>query len=203
MYVEEERVPEIDAEPHEQKLKELTSSQYQSIGMFVEAFEQVVLVLRFGTQRMMSLDTDEQRLLAMVVLNNSSLTAKPLLDIFVAVVAEKLKDKEKYAGHEILKQILSNINKRFSSMQSKRNNLLHGTWSVFSNYDPNAETHPLQVAKWTNSGDGLKLIDMPKTVAELDEITDECRAIYDVLLNFITQFPDVASFKCQNGKWSV
>lgn len=152
---------------------------------------------------MMALDTEEQRLLAMVVLNNSSLTAKPLLDIFVAVVAEKLKDTEKYSSHETSKQILKNINKRFALMHPTRNNLLHGTWSVFSNYDPEAETHPLQVTKWTNSGDGLKLTDTPKTVAELDEITSECKDIYNLLLNFVLQFPDVASFDCQDGKWSV
>ena len=76
-------------------------------------FEQVVQYLRVTCQRLIDSDTKEKSLVA-IVLHHKSMTAKPLLDIAVALYAEVLKSgKHQGMDMKTIKLILKQVDCRF------------------------------------------------------------------------------------------
>ncbi|MEH2486929.1 hypothetical protein [Bradyrhizobium sp. AZCC 2230] len=155
-----------------------TEKQYAALGRFVEAFEAMVNEVREACIERLceGVGSSERQRLIEIPFHHQSMTAKILFDIMRAIIAEIVGDKNSPHHEDRLKfkKILGCIEGEYSSLLSKRNELLHGTW--FIGYgapdDPNAER--FLVRKYKTTADGLGNIELPKNVAELDELTQRC-----------------------------
>lgn len=181
--------------------KKNTSEQYESLGRFVEAFERMVHEVRESSIALIERDGRHTRLVE-VALHHQSLTAKPLLDIFRALVMEIVddairSDKDKEAGiidldPPLVKDILgdplhftdkerqtflgamSALAEEFEYLSTRRNELLHATWFVgfVDNDDPNASEFYARKFKTTKTG--LTPIDLPKNAQQLKDLSARC-----------------------------
>jgi hypothetical protein len=133
----------------------------------------------------------------------TSVTAKPVFDIFRAVVAEIINDAldiqvAKKAGRERVKPplrvdiadqpldltpqdretlfgALKALCAEYDDLQTTRNKLLHATWFIGypDNNDPTCEK--FEVRKYAATATGLELITtLPKNKSELDHLAKRC-----------------------------
>jgi hypothetical protein len=185
------RLP-IDDKTYAKNRKE----QYEALGRFVEAFELMVnetrdlcidnirravltiTTVKYGDKEWDAFLTEflkRQRLLE-ISFHHQGMTAKPLMDILRAIVAEIINDQASlyYAERTVFKKVLAHIDEEYSALYWKRNELLHGTW--FMGYpdpnDPNASR--FDVRKYKTTAEGLKRAELPKNAAELRNLASRC-----------------------------
>ena len=159
---------------------ENVQKQYAAIGRFVEAFESMVNEVRSVCIKMLQRRSEDWELLN-IVFHHQSLTANPLFEIMRAMIAQILGDDSKRAAHNIDNAdrdgffgVLKGIADEYSDLVKMRNNLLHGTWFIGFADDNNPDAAKFFVNKFTASATGLKLIDLPVSVEELDKLTARC-----------------------------
>ena len=147
-----------------------------------------------------------------IAFHHPVLTAKPLFEIFRAVIIEFIEmgvlnvsgdDKKIFRG------VLKAIAKEYSDLVSIRNTLLHGTWQIgYSTWDdPNAENFFLHKYKPTSSG--LKKEDVPKHAFELLKLKDRCEdaRTWISTIRLCVPRPDrphhpvAERFLLKNGEW--
>ena len=137
--------------------EENTKEQYEALGRFVEAFEAMVNEVRESTIALIERDGKHRRQIE-IVLHHQVLTAKPLYEIFRAVVVEVVDDaislKKAKAGRvfdrdpplvvdlmekalqfasadrDVFLGVMSTIADEYNTLVNKRNNLLHATWFI-------------------------------------------------------------------------
>lgn len=170
------------------KKEENTQKQYAAIGRFVESFERMVDAARVGTYHLLfdGFAWDErlgaqQASLVGISLYHQSLAAKPIFEIFRAVLAEKISDKTYSAVYHIRETeisiyngVLGAISGEYEALANKRNDLLHGTWYVgfTDSGDPHADK--FHVIRHRTTATGLKRLEMPETAPQLDELSERC-----------------------------
>jgi hypothetical protein len=166
-------------EPIEKNIRE----QYQALGQFVEAFEQMVHEARSGCIALVDLTFERQKVIA-IAFHHQVMTAKPLFEIMRAIVVELLKQEKTCKEQQIDKEakdifrgVLETISKEYNALVSKRNNLLHGTWFVgFGGPgDPHAEE--FLVSKLSISKAGVEPLELPKNAKELSMLSARCRRV--------------------------
>ena len=162
----------------EEELKKNAAEQYAALGRFVEAFEAMVNEVREACIERLceALGSSERQRLIEIPFHHQGMTAKILFNIMRAIIAE-IVNNENSPHHDDrlkIKKILGCIEGEYNSLLNKRNELLHGTWFVgyTSTEDPNAER--FMVRKYKTTADGLANIELPKNVAQLDELTQRC-----------------------------
>jgi hypothetical protein len=164
--------PITDFEAYNQNTKQ----QYEALGRFVVAFESMVNEARNCSINL--LESGKISALVDVPFHHPALTAKPLFEIFRALVIDYLRlfcadasEKELNAFRGVLKTIATEYN----TLTDVRNTLLHGTWFVgYSDKDdPNAETFILNKLKPTKEGLEREQ-DVPKHAHELLALKDRC-----------------------------
>jgi hypothetical protein len=156
-----------------------TKEQYEALGPFIEAFELMVNEVReICIERVCSgVGSSERESLVEISFHHQAMTAKPLFDIMRAIIAEivNIETSSYYAERTMYRDMLSHIEREYSALYWKRNDLLHGTWFVgFVGWDdPNAST--FDVRKYKTTADGLKrATGLPKNAAELLQLRDRC-----------------------------
>ncbi len=165
-----------------------TQEQYAAVGRFVEAFEAMVHETRSGAHSLMLHGYIVKFSLALQITNlvgiplyHQSLTAKPLFEIFRAVLMEKSSYPEYKAALKItdaqiniFRGALSAISREYEYLANKRNELLHGTWSIgyVSAEDPHAAK--FQVDKYKTTGSGMSKLELPTIATELDALSKRC-----------------------------
>lgn len=178
------------------------SAQYEALGMFVEAFEAMVDEARESTISLVERDPHHGRLVA-IALHHSNLTAKPLFDIFRAVVAEIVKDalhiqEAKKTGRERVEPplrldinddplnltprdrdalfgALKALSSEYDDLQQARNKLLHATWFIGYPDGDDPTYEKLVVRKYSATAAGLEPVTtLPKDKAELHHLVRRC-----------------------------
>src|SRR5262245_13873159 len=88
----------------------------------------MVSSVRMGCFALISTPDNDKRIL--VILHHQVMTAKPLFDIFRAMLAEFFNDpKHSETLHKrVAEQVVAQIGKEYSELVTRRNELLHGTW---------------------------------------------------------------------------
>jgi hypothetical protein len=135
---------------YEKNVKE----QYETLGRFVCAFEEMV---------------------NQVIFNHQSLTAKPLFDIMRVMIAERLKEtdadeKQRATFSGVLAQLVT----EYTDLANKRNNLLHGTWFIGYQTTEDENSENFIVLKYTGTKHGLGQQDLPQSVTELRDLISRC-----------------------------
>jgi hypothetical protein len=156
-----------------------TQEQYEALGRFVVAFEAMVNEVRDCSINLL-LTEDEVSALVDIAFHHPVLTAKPLFEIFRALIVEFLnlpditittKDRDTFQG------VLKTIATEYFELTNIRNTLLHGTWYIGYSTpdDPNAETFSLRKFKPTSSG--LEKEDAPTRAFNLLALKDRCEDV--------------------------
>jgi hypothetical protein len=168
-------IPKTNDETYAKNTKE----QYEALSHFVEAFELMVNEVReICIERVCSGTGSSERMqLVEISFHHQSMTAKPLFDIMRAIIAEIVNAETSpyYVERTMFKDMLSHIEKEYSALYWKRNDLLHGTWLIgYVGYDdPDASW--FDVRKYRTTADGLKrATELPKSAAELSTLTTRC-----------------------------
>jgi hypothetical protein len=161
--------------------KKNTSEQYEALGRFVEAFEAIVNELRESCIYLLVSDDPRGRL-ADVAFHHPALSAKPLWDIFRALVVEYIdqpeiritaKDREAFLG------VLKVIDTEYQALVNKRNILLHGAWFIgYPSFD-DPDSKLFSVRKFKPTKTGLTKEETPKDAAELLRLRDRCKKLRD------------------------
>lgn len=158
------------------------AAQYEALGRFVEAFEMMVHEARNCCISMLSYDlTDRKRKLIAIPFHHQQLSALPLFELFRAILMEVISDSKYQADYDLTKSdvdrfsgVLGAVSGKYQELLNKRNSLLHGTWFVGyrGTHDPDAES--FHISKYKTSAVGLVPVELPTTVAELNDLTIRC-----------------------------
>jgi hypothetical protein len=161
---------------------------YEALGRFVEAFEGMVHEVRSISIRLLSDDKDQSRSdLVEIALHHQSLTAKPIFEIFRAVIvqivntsieAQKTGRKTEgfsLADREIFLGVMKTIADEYLTLANMRNNLLHGAW--FVGYGADSLGDEFDIHKYTVTKEGLSRVELPTKTTQLLELCDRCNAL--------------------------
>lgn len=192
-------MPRIPMPPTDEKaLAENTTENYAALGKFVEAFEAMVddvreicidciyFNVRDGDDGTKPEDVEwgewferikQKKILIEVAFHSPGMTAKSLFDIMKAIIVEvaSIKDGPYYLDCDEYKDLLTHIEKEYSSLYWKRNDLLHGTWHIgyVAFDDPNAKQ--FDIRRYRITANGLERVSkLPKNAAELSELSERC-----------------------------
>jgi hypothetical protein len=147
--------------------------------------------------------------LASVALHHQTLTAKPLFEILRTMIAEISKNTYTRKKHHIdddsqaiIVGVLGTINKEYEDIANLRNSLLHGTWYVGFTGPDNLEAKEFYVQKFATRAIGLVPLELPKTAAELNALTERCYAVryWIIPINSVFLFDDGA-FRLKEKFW--
>lgn len=171
-----------DSEPYEQNVRE----QYERLGRFVDSFEAMVAGVRNNCIRFFD-DGKGKARLAQIVFHHQTMTAKPLFDIFRAIIVQTITDATFAKEHNVLpadieafRGILSVASKEYSSLTNLRNSLLHGTWFVgYVGEDPTSPD--FDVFKYTINKEGIARVELPRTASELAHLSLRCEECDDLI----------------------
>jgi hypothetical protein len=191
-----------------------TKEQYEALGRFIAAFEMMVYEARECSIHLLTTAASQGRL-THVAFHHPVMTAKPLFEIFRALVVESLnlpqqiilpKDKDIFLG------VLKTIATEYFALSNMRNSLLHGTWFIgySTEQDPNSDYFLLSRLKPT--GAGLETDDdVPRHAHELLALKDRCEDTRTWISNVefcvprLNGFSDKVSdrFSFKDGKWQI
>jgi hypothetical protein len=160
-----------------------TDEIFAALGRFVQAFEDMVGAARSGCLMALSSHGCPQKF-GNVVLHHQALTAKPMMDIFRAMMVTFLDSQETRSSlgiddveHKDFHEILSQLHTEYSDLANKRNNLLHASWFMGHAGEAQPDFFKLLVSKFTPSKSGFKLVDgLPDDVSHISDLTKRCEA---------------------------
>ena len=187
-----------------------TKEQYEMLGRFVEAFELMVHEVRETSIELAARDGRNRRLLE-IAFHHQALTAKPLFEIFRAIVAEILKDtidgqRDKERGisnaepplivdssgnplpltiqdQETFLGVLQFIQTKYDELVKQRNDLLHGTWFVGYPSSDDPFSSEFYIRKFKTTKRGLTAVQgLPKNAPELKELSERCEDVRNWIL---------------------
>jgi hypothetical protein len=171
-------MPDQTETPYEKN----TRLQYEALGRFVEQFEMMVNEVReISLERLLEgLDDHQKGGLIEIAFHHSVMTAKPLFDIMRAILADALNipAHPHYKDRAIFKEVLGHIEKEYSFLYNKRNDLLHGTWFIGYYYSQDPEAAEFILQRYKTSADGLiRAKKLPKNAHELLSLADRCSEV--------------------------
>ncbi len=190
-----------------------TREQYEALGRFVEAFEMMVEEVRGICISLISPGSSSpfSKNLSKIAFHHRAMTAQPLFEIMRAMVAEIAHDTEISDADErkTYLGVMAQIATEYADLCSTRNNLLHGTWFVGYTSQEDANSSRFYIRKHTTTADGLKSLDLPKTVRELHVLVDRCEmlrnwiAMLGLTLPFVGDFQITRRFRLNGKKWEL
>jgi hypothetical protein len=181
------RIPMPPTDP--QKLQKNVKGQYEALGRFVEAFEQMVDEVRgtcidriwasvtADTGFYFEHDQHHRKGLIEISFHQQNMTAKPLWDILRSIIAEILAQESNphHADRDSFKHLLGFMEGEYSSLNNKRNELLHGTWLIGYTSESDPHSEKFRVRKFKTSAGGLiEATELPQDVTELSSLTHRC-----------------------------
>ena len=165
-------------ETPEQKRERQTQAIYAAIGRYVEAFEQLVLIIRTACVLITSGNSGQQQRLMNVVFNHRSMSADNLFRIFRSLMAEILKDAPISAeDHDIITSALTQADKEFQDVVSKRNDHLHGTWFVGAGNSASEDWSVPGFIRMKATNQGLDIMPGPRASTDIDALAADCERL--------------------------
>jgi hypothetical protein len=182
---------------HEQ-LARNTKEQYEMLGRFVEAFEMMVSEVR---ESIIGFFEHDRRggVLAEIALHHSALSAKPLFDIFRAMIVEMVNKAISEQEHglsgpdgllidrkgnrlqisasdrDTIFGVLTFLQGKYDSLANRRNDLLHGTWFVGYSSSEDLTASEFYIQKFRTSKQGLvPAADLPKNAVQVKALSERC-----------------------------
>jgi hypothetical protein len=199
--------------------------QFAALGRFIQNFEQIVSVLRTECGRLVRGGDLGSGVVAGNVLlfywnisalafHHDSMTAKPIVDIWQAMVSEQCRalvvlSKLSEEGQRISLEIVRSIANDTRDLANTRNTLVHASWNI-GFWPPIEEYEDLSriwVQKYRVPKDGLQLRDdLPRSFEQLMEYGNQAHRILGRLGRFLQFFifsPEKIEsvFSKKDGEW--
>lgn len=153
-----------------------SAAQFEALGRFVQSFERMVQAARGGCQ-WVTQGSMLQAKLMVLVWNHQMMTAKPLFDLYRAMltaIVQEFGDQMDPAERGATLSILSEEQREFDVLISMRNTLLHGNWMIGSGHQGQEDFSELKVFKLKTTSQGVRHSSTPKSVVELMALVDRC-----------------------------
>lgn len=173
-------------ETRNEKYKRQTAENFESLGRFVQEFENLVSRIRRTCLFLMMPTNGGNQLLINIVLHHHALTAQPLFECMRALYGQKLEDTPNCPVDEIsaTKSILKQCATEMQELVNWRNTLLHATWYIGWTMESNTDFSEIIMQSIKSGPDGFKVRDdLPSDTTALNKITARCRD----LANFISE----------------
>jgi hypothetical protein len=147
----------------------LTAQKYAAIGKFVIEFEMIVHVLRAGIATLFQVAGTTPPKLTVALVGNRSVTAGPMLEMYVATIGHVHTNAE-------VRSVLKWLQKEINPLIADRNDIVHGTWFI----DPTDLPAKPEIKgyKHRSNADGIDMKALPKSVAEFEALCQRCRNAY-------------------------
>lgn len=186
------------------KANESARDQFAALGNFIQGFEGIVRTLRWHCHRIMLGDhlgimNPDGRVLmtwwniTSMVFHHDSLTAKSLMDIWRALLAEEAKGLRRInalseKGEAAVLGISTEIGSEFEDIYQNRNRIIHATWGI-GRWWRQEDISELIVEKYKVGADGFtKREDLPKNFDELMALGVKCRKLNDKFGRFLQYY---------------
>jgi hypothetical protein len=172
-----------------------TKEQYEELGRFVVAFEDMVNDVRELCIFILARFNLSQQTFVSVAFHHRVLTAQPLFEIMQTLIAEVAKDKDARTRYKIddesakiINGVIAAISGVYNKLASIRNNLLHGTWYIGFTGPEDLEAKQFYIRKLVTRATGLSAHELPKTAAELRDLTKRCEKVRYWMLSITSCF---------------
>lgn len=144
---------------------QLTAQKYAAIGKFVVEFEMIVHMLRMGIAAAFQVAGTKPPRLTFALVGNRSVTAGPLLEMFVSTLGHL------HRGAEV-RSVLKWLQKEIKLLIEDRNDIVHGTW--FINVADLPAKPELTGFKHRANPDGVNTRTLPKSIEEFEILHRRC-----------------------------
>jgi hypothetical protein len=169
------------------------AAQFEALGRFVEAFEDMVDEARVLCMDIISHlgagpapDQNLHRTMLHIVFYHQSLSAMPIFELTRAMIGQMLNDQEfrsrwgiDHEDRSVFFEILKRVNADYQELTAIRNDLLHGNWSVGTPWDEDSDDSEFFLYKPKSNKDGFvgKRDDLPQTASELLQLSKRCEDV--------------------------
>jgi hypothetical protein len=171
-------------ETRDQRRKRQTDEIYVTLGQYVEAFEQLVHVIR-GMCILLTSHTPKHEQLMLIVFNYETMTARPLFALYRAFIGQMLNDKNASVSDEERTAIfgaLKTFDTDYQVAIDTRNNYLHGTWFIGWGNDQTTDFSEIGFSRFKVRNGGLSQVSGPKSAKEIESLVTECERLRDYFL---------------------
>jgi hypothetical protein len=151
----------------------LTAQKYAAIGKFVVEFEMIVHMLRVGIAAVFQIAGTTPPKLTYALVGNRSVTAGPMLEMYVSAIGLMHKDTE-------VRSALKWLQKEINLLIQERNDIVHGTWFIDITDLP--AKPEMKGFKHRSNTDGVDTRALPKSVSEFGALCQRCRNAYQAVL---------------------
>ena len=178
-------------ESRDERYARQTKEQFEELGRFVQAFEQLVSRIRTSCLLLLPGRVADDQILLNVVLHHRAFTAQPLFECMRALYAEhvrKLADKISQDEQATITGVLRQAAHDMSFLVERRNALLHGTWHIgFANPADQDFSNPTFM-KGKVTGSGLDFNPVVESADDLRELRKRCDELGSFIFRLIGSF---------------
>ena len=153
-----------------------TTAQYAALGRFVQAFEEMIRAIRIANTFLLGGNLLMQQR-HNVLLHHQAMTAWPLFQVMRSLYGVRVQQMGSELDPEelrVLNEALRYLSTEIQSLINMRNTLLHGTWAIGWVSQDQEDFSQLDVFNFQVRSSGIELAETPKSVTELDAITQRC-----------------------------
>ena len=166
-----------------EKYEAQTREQFESLGRFVQAFEQMVSAIRTGIEARLQQESQNMVYFTRMIFHHRALTAWPLWELFRGVVftdANELRPVTPSDADEF-HNVLSKIAKEIEALISARNDILHGTPFIGWTSADQEDFSEMMIVKWGVSAKGWKEGKTPTSALDLIELGGRCKRVEEAV----------------------
>jgi hypothetical protein len=209
--------PSAPLPTHHQTPEEIVE-WYAHLGMYVQAFENLVQAVRTGCIEVAAPGTWEkprgfQINLMYIVFNYQTMTLVPLFHLLRAMIAELFKDEELKIDEEdktLLKKMFEDLSRDINAVNTTRNNTLHATWGIGAPHHAHDASTRIIMSKMRHSSDGLAFDHAVKSIDDFVRRIKNLQRIESTFYYIMACIKHPEKFKPRNvfkeaakGEWIV
>jgi hypothetical protein len=182
------------SEERDARYKAQTAEQFEALGRFVQAFELMVDAARQALSMHLQSQNPSLVYLTRMIFHHPALTAKPLFELFRAVVYTLVNELLPGCDEStaLNNKLLGQVAKEYTALFETRNMILHGTPLVGFAGAEQDDFSEMMIVKWGVGAQGWKVYDTPKSAAELLDICARCAKVENAirLVGTASMMPD-------------
>lgn len=160
-----------------------TKEQFEALGRFVQAFEQMVEAARFGLSHRLQCESQNLFYFTRMLFHHKALTAGPMFELFrgfiMVDVLEIKKLPEVQAG--AYREAIRDIGREYMALVEIRNLILHGTPYIGWAGAEQEDFSELAIHKGGVDKNGLKEHETPKSAAEILTLCGRCDKVTEAI----------------------
>ena len=193
----------MDQGSHQELFERQTAEQYEQIGRFIVEFEKACSWLRNSIMFTLHRDGLRTQRLAQILIDNSFMTATPLIEAYDAIMTETGSRDD-----PIQKEVLDQISKEFRALSSERNKVVHGNWFIgYARVDDQGFSKMAGLKGKPSKKEGMGFQHLPTSAEQVIELVERARNLAELLMEVNTlltlQALEEGKYKFENNLTKV